>query len=101
VPSLVAIATPIMAADEHGRGIIDVVGAQVLANPDRTERGRRSQAQQGDAAGPPVVRVTIGRIEVKAAHPELPPREAVPPPEATAPHLSLDDYLERRKATWK
>jgi hypothetical protein len=101
VPSLVAVATPATAPDERGRGIIDVVESPVLADPDWAERGRRSYSPSGDAAGPPVVRVTIGRIEVKAAHPESPPRDVAPLPEATAPRLSLDDYLERRKATWK
>jgi hypothetical protein len=43
----------------------------------------------------PSVRVTIGRIEVKAVLPaESPARRAEPPPR---PPLSLDDYLTRRQ----
>jgi hypothetical protein len=51
-------------------------------------------------AGPPVVHVTIGRIEVKAAPPEARVTEPVRVPEPVAPALSLDDYLERRKVGW-
>jgi hypothetical protein len=43
---------------------------------------------------PPTVRVTIGRLEVKATQPALPPSTRKPP--AYAPRLSLDAYLERR-----
>lgn len=57
-----------------------------------------------DPAGPPVVHVTIGRIEVRAAPPEQrvtePRAETMRAPEPVTPTLSLDDYLERRKAGW-
>jgi hypothetical protein len=50
------------------------------------------------AASEPEVRVTIGRIEVNATLPPPPiqPRER-PVPEARAPAVSLDEYLDRRK----
>lgn len=54
----------------------------------------------GDPAGPPVVHVTIGRIEVKAAPPEPRAAEPIRAPEPVTSTLSLDDYLERRKAGW-
>jgi hypothetical protein len=42
----------------------------------------------------PIVRVTIGRIEVRAVTPPAPPpRQAVRPP---VPKLTLDDYLKSR-----
>jgi hypothetical protein len=50
-------------------------------------------ARDGRAADAPtgtVVRVTIGRIEVRAVQPPTQPVEAVAPP---SPKLSLDDYL--------
>lgn len=45
--------------------------------------------QAGESAAP-VIRVTIGRIDVRAAEPPAPPPE---PPAPPAPRLSLDDYL--------
>jgi hypothetical protein len=43
-------------------------------------------------SGPPIVRVTIGRIEVRAIQPPAPPvPRAIPP----APKLSLEEYLGR------
>ena len=46
-------------------------------------------------APPPTVRVTIGRIEVRAALP-TPPTATREPPRPRRPALSLDDYLKRR-----
>ncbi len=43
---------------------------------------------------PPIVRVTIGRIEVRAETPAPPPRKTPSPPRPT---LSLDTYLKERK----
>jgi hypothetical protein len=48
-------------------------------------------------AGPaPTVRVTIGRIEVRAVPPPAPP-EPRPAPRSAEPALSLDDYLKLRR----
>ena len=50
-------------------------------------------------AGPaPTVRVTIGRIEVRAVPPPAPP-EPRPAPRSAEPALSLDDYLKLRRGT--
>ena len=45
------------------------------------------------AAGEPTIKVTIGRIEVRAV---TPPAQPAKPKKPTAPRLSLDDYLRRR-----
>jgi hypothetical protein len=55
-------------------------------------RPRRQQPAQQPPA-PPAIRVTIGRVEVRAA---APPAAATPRP-PRPPRLSLDDYLEARR----
>jgi hypothetical protein len=70
-----------------------------MSLPERTD-GRATRGAD-KAEGPPVVRVTIGRVEVKAAHPDPTPQVAAAAPDPGAPRLSLEDYLERRKATWR
>ncbi|HEY4588516.1 MAG TPA: hypothetical protein VII86_04790, partial [Thermoanaerobaculia bacterium] len=55
------------------------------------------RAEAGPAAAPasePTIRVTIGRIEVRAAAPAPPP---APAPRPAAPRLTLEDYLRRRR----
>jgi hypothetical protein len=74
--------------------VASAIGDELVWPPTR----RRPSPE--DPAGPPVVHVTIGRVEVRAS-PATPPPESVPAPEPVPSHLSLDDYLERRKATWK
>jgi len=57
-----------------------------------------TRAPQGPAAAeaePPVIEVTIGRIEVRAVTPPAPLLRAAPAPRR-APALSLDEYLRRR-----
>jgi hypothetical protein len=44
---------------------------------------------------PPTVRVTIGRVDVRAVTPEQPP-EPKPKPRP-APRMSLDEYLSRER----
>ena len=55
---------------------------------------RRKRSGHGDR--PPVVRVTIGRVEVRARPSRVHRRPVRPRPAASADRLSLDDYLERR-----
>jgi hypothetical protein len=43
----------------------------------------------------PVVRITIGRVEVRAVHPPQPAPRPVPPPAAPGP--SLEEFLEQRE----
>jgi hypothetical protein len=54
----------------------------------------RALAMRGDAELPsePPVRITIGRVEVRAVFPETQARRAPPPPKPT---VSLDEYLSR------
>lgn len=60
------------------------------AAPDPHRRGRSASGVSAD----PVVRISIGRIEVRAAAPSAaPPRRARPQP------ASLDDYLKQRGRT--
>jgi hypothetical protein len=55
----------------------------------------RRPAQSRDVTLPPVVNVTIGRVEVR--QPPAPP--APPPARSSGPRpLSLDEYLERRNS---
>ena len=55
--------------------------------------GGRAEARATEAA--PTVRVTIGRVEVRAVFPAAPPsRVALPPP---GPTLTLEEYLEQRR----
>ncbi len=50
--------------------------------------------QEKSASEAPTIRVTIGRIEVRAVTTPQPSRRPVP--KKTAPSLSLDDYLKQR-----
>jgi hypothetical protein len=47
------------------------------------------------SADPPIVRITIGRIDVRAVPPEA-PTEVKKPPTRRRPAMSLEDYLKRR-----
>jgi hypothetical protein len=52
-----------------------------------------SQVEQGPSTSEPIIRVTIGRVEVRAVHPPVPmPKPVKPAP----PRLSLEDYLRKR-----
>jgi hypothetical protein len=50
------------------------------------------QASLGENQAAPAVRITIGRVEVRAVFPEPPARR---PPARSRPTLSLDDYLKQ------
>lgn len=55
-----------------------------------------SRRDERGAAEAPVIRITIGRVEVRAVSP--PQRTAPPPPpRPRPPALSLDDYLKQRR----
>jgi hypothetical protein len=54
-----------------------------------------SLVEKPSSTSPPIVRVTIGRIEVRAVQSPAPtPKPAKPPPE---PKLSLQEYLHKRE----
>jgi hypothetical protein len=63
-----------------------VAARHVSPSSATSDRGAR------DSAEPPIIRVTIGRIEVRAAAPPAPPLETVAPPK---PKMSLDEYLRQ------
>ena len=86
-----------------GRGQYQLEGMALIprqstADPAETLRGR--QADPNDVQSDPVVHVSIGRIEIRAATPPSPPAPdrglAVRPAPIRRPALTLDDYLERR-----
>jgi hypothetical protein len=58
-------------------------------------------APSREADRAPIVRVTIGRVEVRAVQPAVTTQEATAPTPAWSPSvLSLDQYLEQRKGMW-
>jgi hypothetical protein len=70
----------------------DVSGTSLSALPPLIDRRVPVEAA-------PSIRVTIGRVEVRAAPPS--PPELVTPPVPNGPALSLDEYLERRnRGSW-
>ncbi|MET7330948.1 hypothetical protein [Nonomuraea sp. NPDC005650] len=86
--------SPFPAVAEAGRAVagaplLRVPSGPVLAAPARTPRGRAAQ----DAPAPPVVEISIGRLEVRAPQPPAAP-QAKPP---RKDHASvLQAYLRRR-----
>jgi hypothetical protein len=73
-------------------------GAGALAQDQRAHTPAASPLSlDGGLAEPPIVHVTIGRIEVRAMMDAPVPARAVPAPiSAAAPRLSLDQYLRER-----
>ena len=55
-------------------------------------------AELGGPAGPPVVRVTIGRVEIRGTPTPQSSVVAAPVP-ASAPRLTLAEYLSGKKTT--
>jgi hypothetical protein len=87
-----------MLAQSHETGI---PGAPVSPLTPATNRESKQSRDRTPTVPPnesaeerPIVRVTIGRIEVRAVTPPAPaPRQAARPP---VPKLTLDDYLKSR-----
>ena len=65
---------------------------RAVAAPVLAARPPRPQVSARDAPAP-TVRVTIGRVDVRAVTPEQPPEPQRKP--RRAPRMSLDDYLSR------
>jgi hypothetical protein len=64
--------------------------------PQAERRADSPARQQPEADAPSVVRVTIGRVDVRAV---MSPAPAAPPaqrPARKGPSLSLEDYLKER-----
>jgi hypothetical protein len=73
----------------------------VAARADAVQAAAREQADASAQTAPPIIRVTIGRIEVRAVTPPAPPaaRGEARPTEAEArpdPARSLREYLKQR-----
>ncbi len=63
------------------------------SEPNQTSWGRKSL--QGSHSEPPTIKVTIGRVEVRAIQESTPPPK--PKVSKAKPGLSLETYLEQRK----
>lgn len=55
--------------------------------------GANGGSTQAGEAAPPTIRISIGRIDVRAIAPQPAPQKAAPPP---SPKVSLDDYLRKQ-----
>jgi hypothetical protein len=64
-------------------------------NKVNTARSVTDQTATDKTHVPPIIRVTIGRIEVRASLPVVPATTA--PPKQSKPVISLDDYLNSRR----
>jgi hypothetical protein len=53
-----------------------------------------SAVDQRSSTTPPIIRVTIGRVDVRAVHQ---PTSAAKPAKTSSPKLSLEDYLHKRE----
>lgn len=71
--------------------LFDVAERGISSVSHRAERLPLHERPGAEPSSPPVIRVTIGRIDVRAVTPPPPPVEAPGPP---APRLSLDEYLQ-------
>jgi hypothetical protein len=67
--------------------------SEPLAIQHRRRKGF-SPLEQRSSTSAPIIRVTIGRVEVRAIHPPAPVPKSVKP---AAPRLSLEDYLRKRE----
>jgi hypothetical protein len=70
--------------------------SEPLSRPRPFQSRRRndfSSVEQRSSTSAPIIRVTIGRVEVRAVHPPAP---APKPPKPSPPKLSLEDYLRQR-----
>ena len=106
-PAIPAAASPGPATEPAPRATPRILPPTTTAAPRRPETGPVSveakiirhfaPSPAIEEKSPPVINVTIGRVEVRAIHRPEPPR--VPPvsPPSPQPRLSLDRYLEQRR----
>lgn len=72
---------------------------QLSSHPEQNDQGypfkyNRKASKENQTAKTPTIRVTIGRIDVRAVTPPQPASH--PAPKQSAPSLSLNDYLKQR-----
>ena len=78
-----------LSATERSRREIDSVTEVFAQKPVSSLASTRDERGE---SGPPVIHVTVGRVEVRAVTPPLPAVEPQSPP---APKLSLDEFLRQ------
>lgn len=90
--SPILVSRPLLARTER----VGLNAAQNHGRPDSDVPAPIAPPAPGDvAANEPTIRVTIGRVEVRAA---LPPPRAAPGPSAPEPSLTLEEYVEQRRS---
>jgi len=67
--------------------------------PPRLTQADSSESRPPEPAPAPRVEVTIGTVEVRAIVPSLPPAAPRPAPRASAPPVSLNEYLNQRRSS--
>lgn len=77
-----------------GIRIVPAVIAAPLSMPRGYESGRPDSISVREPEAPPSIRVTIGRVDVRAVMPLAPAPRA--PSERKSPRLTLDEYLSQR-----
>jgi hypothetical protein len=90
-------------ATNGGRGVFDRPAveraerrADVVCPLPAAIAGQGELSPPANESAPPVIRVTIGRIEVRAVlSPTSSPAAERPAPARTSPVLSLDEYLKQ------
>jgi hypothetical protein len=73
---------------------VHAAGLQVVPHEHSKPAVVRARKEESPADAP-VIRVTIGRVEVRAIMPPAPP---LPPPTSPAPRVSLDEYLRQTRS---
>ena len=91
----VAPMVPTAVPDSPTEPILERIGERLVIAPRLREPVADQPLSQGRISQPPTVRVTIGRIEVRAA---MPPPASPPPahPVRRQPAISLEQYLQQR-----
>ena len=85
--------SPTPAPSQASRNV--VAGIDDPGHPTAARASRREPTRPNEShVEPPIIRVTIGRIEVRAETPTPPPRKT---PSPSRPKLTLDAYLKERK----
>jgi len=74
------------------RGVSESFSEPLAIQPRR--RKGFSPLEQRSSTSAPIIRVTIGRVEVRAIHPPAPAPKSTKP---VQPKLSLEDYLRKRE----